>query len=408
MGASSSTASCGEPSRNASAAAARRIPAPARSIGSSALSATRAARRLADQDLRLHDPPAHLDGEHVLPREQRPHRLRGAEGIERLLEPALGEPHERARVVDERLRVELGRRLRRALDPLQPLPGLVNAAQPRERGCARRVRGSDDAVGAPAVLLGEVTACSLSPQPMWDGRPADVGRQRQVAEAADLQVRPSDAARERERFLEVAAGVVTCSDQSSTMPKCISADARWSSRRATVSADWSCSDRIACRAAGRSPRWLASQSLGAAQPEIEEPPLVVGHPVGRALGERDERRGVVEQTVVEAGDGDGQRQLRVALGRVGREGVEQRADRRRAAAEHQVDVVVGQQPGSMRPVARSLGVADRLDHVPALAEPVSPPRGAAGRSAPAWTPQLELEQVGEQVVVAEPRPGHIE
>ena len=165
-------------------------------------------RRLAGEDLRLHDPPAHLHGEHVLPREQRPRRLRGAELVERLLEPALGEAHERARVMEDRLRVELGRRLLCALDALQPLLGLVEAAEPGERGCARCVGGSDDAVGAPSVLLGDGHRLLAQPQPVRDRRPADVGRQREVAEAADLQIRPSDAARERERLLEMAAGVV--------------------------------------------------------------------------------------------------------------------------------------------------------------------------------------------------------
>ena len=66
---------------------------------------------------------------------------------------------------------------------------------------------------------------------------------------------------------------------------------------------------------------------------------------GAALGERD-------------------RQLRVRLERVGREGGQQRANRRRPAVEDEPEAVVGEQARGVRPVPGGLRVADRLDDVP--------------------------------------------
>ena len=93
-------------------------------------------------------------------------------------------------------------------------------------------------------------------------------------------------------------------------------------------------------------------------------------------------RALVEQAVVQARRGEGERQLRIALGRVGRERGQQRAERRLAAVEDEVDVVVGEQRarraasrarpargGSPRPRSR----APRT---------TAPPRGAASRRAP--------------------------
>jgi hypothetical protein len=76
--------------------------------------------------------------------------------------------------------------------------------------------------------------------------------------------------------------------------------------------------------------------------------------------------------------------------------------------EPEADPVVRQQAGGQAPVLRRLGVADCLDQVPVLGVPPGGggvQRGQFGRSA---APQLQLQQVGEQLVVAEPGPPRIQ
>ena len=58
--------------------------------------------------------------------------------------------------------------------------------------------------------------------------------------------------------------------------------------------------------------------------------------------------------------------------------------------------------------SRGLGVPDRLDDVAVLRVPPRPPPGAAPRPLRVGAPQLEPQEVGEQVVVAEPRPLGVE
>jgi len=70
--------------------------------------------------------------------------------------------------------------------------------------------------------------------------------------------------------------------------------------------------------------------------------------------------------------------------------------------------VVGQQTGGPVPVLRRLGMADRLHTEPVVREPAGRQlvqRGHLSRLGPA---QLQLQQVGEQVMVTEPRPRHIQ
>ncbi len=75
--------------------------------------------------------------------------------------------------------------------------------------------------------------------------------------------------------------------------------------------------------------------------------------------------------------------------------------------EPEADPVVREHAGGQAPVPGRLGVADRLDQVPVSGVPPGSggvQRGHVGRVA---APQLQLEQVGEQLVVAEPGPPRI-
>ena len=162
-------------SNSASAAAAMRIPAPSRrrrrgrrGLRTAAVSPSRTC---------VQDPAAHFHREHAAG-ERGPHRLRGAELRQGVLEPALPEPHEAAHVAEHRLRLEPPPA---CVPPVQPSLGLVDATQPRER---RRTRGdgrSDDAMGPPAVPrraspLPRSAAARRGPVTRRSRRPAPGGR----------------------------------------------------------------------------------------------------------------------------------------------------------------------------------------------------------------------------------------
>ena len=122
-------------------------------------------RSVALQRLDQDDPGAYLHRERVLPLERRLHPLRGAELGQRLLEPALPEPHEGPREMEDGLRFELPRRRLRTSDPVEPPLGLVEATEPRQRGRGRRDRGREDAMGSPSVGVGDRHRLLAQPQP---------------------------------------------------------------------------------------------------------------------------------------------------------------------------------------------------------------------------------------------------
>ena len=76
--------------------------------------------------------------------------------------------------------------------------------------------------------------------------------------------------------------------------------------------------------------------------------------------------------------------------------------------EVEVEPVVRQQPGRRPPVPGGLRLADRLDRVPVLGQP---PGGSAvqrGLLIRLGAAQFQLQQVREQLVVAEPRPARVQ
>ena len=107
------------------------------------------------------------------------------------------------------------------------------------------------------------------------------------------------------------------------------------------------------------------------------------------------------------GRGQG-RELGIGRARLGGEPGQQRVHGGGLPAQVQAGPVIGEQPGGQPPVLRGLGVPDRLHRVPV---PGVPPggrlvqRGDLGRGG---APQPQLQQVGEQTVVAEPGPRRVQ
>ena len=70
--------------------------------------------------------------------------------------------------------------------------------------------------------------------------------------------------------------------------------------------------------------------------------------------------------------------------------------------------VTGQQPGGQLPVPRRLGVPDRLHREPAGGQPAGRRRVQPGHRARLGAAQLQPQQPGEHLVIAEPRPGRVQ
>ena len=77
-------------------------------------------------------------------------------------------------------------------------------------------------------------------------------------------------------------------------------------------------------------------------------------------------------------------------------------------AQVQAGPGIGKQPGGQPPVPRRLGVADRLHREPMPGKPPGRGRVQPGHLTRGGAPQLQLQQPGEQPVVAEPRPRRIQ
>ena len=90
----------------------------------------------------------------------------------------------------------------------------------------------------------------------------------------------------------------------------------------------------------------------ARQPQVEDPPAFLRYARGAPLRSGDVGSALVQQAVIEPPGRKRQRQLGILLRRIDGKGVQQRAQRRLAAVEHQVHVVVGKRPTGVRPVAR--------------------------------------------------------
>ena len=102
------------------------------------------------------------------------------------------------------------------------------------------------------------------------------------------------------------------------------------------------------------------------------------------------------------------RQFGISRDGLGGEPGEQLVFSGRLPVQVQAARVSDEQPGGYRPVPGGLGVPDRFHRVPVCGQPVGGglvQRGDFSRRGP---PQLQLQQVGEHLVVAEPRPGRVQ
>ena len=101
-----------------------------------------------------------------------------------------------------------------------------------------------------------------------------------------------------------------------------------------------------------------------------------------------------------------QGQFRVILTR--REGPHQSLHGLRLPVEHQAERMVGEQPGRISPVARRLRVPDSVHHLALPEEPSGGPP-VQGRHFRGQRPaQLQLQEIRQQVVIAEPHPLRVE
>ena len=196
------------------------------------------------------------------------------------------------------------------------------------------------------------------------------------------------------------------------MPRSISASARRSSpspepRR--VGGPVGASSRCACSAtAGRSPRWRANRRRTTARTTCERP--------RRSAGTESSPR-VASARYRSASSSDPRASSSAAI----RAASSASAAITSAGNRARSSCAVAPSPlrprptqwsassaGGQGPVLRRLGVADRLDRVPVVREPPGGrgvQRGQFGRRGAA---QLQLQQVGEQLVVAEPGPPRIQ
>ena len=170
-------------------------------------------------------------------------------------------------------------------------------------------------MGSPSVRLGDRHRLLAQPQSGGDRRAAEDGRERRGGRGSrspGTAVRCGGRAPAPPRG---GGGRHPCA--ATTARRCRSSSApRHDGRcaRARVSADCASSDRIACRAVSRSPRWHASQSRALLSRRSNSRLRSSGTRRGQPLGDGDVGRALVEQAVVEPSGGERQRQLRVRLG----------------------------------------------------------------------------------------------
>ena len=391
----------------------RRVRASARSRCSSEQLGQRRAsvRRLAQPQQRLHQALAHLAARACCAGEQRLSRSAARNAASASLEPALaGREHPPRALHQEPVRgLVPGARtaLARSSQRSASSNGLATRQQPPHRQrdatiwsaanpCASAER---DRLHAPLACQRERSA-AVGPPP--------------GGQAADLDVRAADPPRQREALLQVPPGVVEparpqLDDAEIHQRRCADVVAERDLARADSVRERRL-ERTASRRARRRGRRAGARARAAGrQTDLEATPPLVGHRPVRAARRR---RGTRAASSSDPGQLDRPAKTGASSGSrpPPRPGTRPAARRSSLlAVEREAGAVVDEQAGGLRPVPGGLGVPDRLDDVPVLGEPARRRRGAAVRSASGLGPaQLEPQQVGEEVVVAEPGPPGVE
>ncbi len=235
---------------------------------------------------------------------------------------------------------------------------------------------------------------------------------RPVGQAVELQVRPPDLARQVNAPLQMPLGIVELKGPDLGDAE---ADER---RRAQILAQPELRGLGGLHEREQPPRLPhhdreVVEAPGQEEPQHGEQDLKASPAVGGHRRQRSRGRGQVTSGVLQGSPDQIAGHSYSGEFRVGRDGPAgkpgQQLDQGGAPpAEEEVEPVVRQQPGGQPPVRRGLGLADRLDRVPVPGEPCGGRAVQRGPFVRLGAAQLQLQQVREQPVVAEPRPARVQ
>ena len=400
-GASAATAAAGSPSARWSWAARLHHWAPS----ASPLSASRAGSSSPRRELGAQLPLAQDAGEEVLRAQALGEPLAVAVGGERLGVVSRARREHPPDVVQRDVRRQLGGT---GQDRLGAVEGLLALLEPPALDQQRReveLGHADDRERRPAEALGDRDRLAH----VALGESDAAGQVRHGAErreAADLEVRARQPAPERERRLEMRLRV-----REPQRPALGDPEVQQRERLELLAHRRALSPQQRGRLVDDG-RELA-EAPGAQQHDRRQrrPRAMAalrGQRGQRLLRGRDQRFRLTPARLLEQVRGRDRRQLRVRPDARVRQAGEQRAERLLLAIEQQVHPVAAEQLAGQVPVAGELRVPDRLDRVAVLGvplgrEPVQPGDRVGGAAL-----ELEPQQVGEQVVAAEPRAGDID
>ena len=312
---------------------------------------------------------------------------------------------------------DLGRRIgacaQRLLGASEMALGIGEASHPRQCHAGHRERTDRDRLVGPAVLLGNGERPLAQLERERQRLPGERHHQREVCEASDFDERPLDPARAAERVFEAPARVVRAArpqlrDAQVHERECpvISRHRHLFRVHRGVERGFETAQRVLGAAQIAAP--AGELELDDGQVHVEDAPSRAGNRRRQPARDLQPWSGLVQRPVQDAVDRERRREIGVPWMGVGREGSEQRVERLAPAGHRQREVVVDEQAPSRRPVTGGLVMADGFHHIALGFVPGG--RGAVqrrnrrGRDAS----QLEAQQVGEQVVVAEPGTGGVE
>jgi Catalase len=135
---------------------------------------------------------------------------------------------------------------------------------------------------------------------------------------------------------------------------------------------------------------------------------VAGHRLRHAGGQRVLPLSLLQRSPLQFVKRPQRGEFSVGRDHVGRESGQQRVGGGSLPVQFQTDPVVRQQPSRRVPVTRGLGVADRLHRIPMAGEPAGGGGVQPGELFRCGASQLQLQQVGEHLVVAEPGPPRVQ